>query len=93
MITLSRFIEDTGGGEGQGWSQFWLIKDGVQVAWAIIDHGRNYIDQVFVDEEWRKHGFASLLYDYIEFTMKVKLVPSGQLSSDGECFWKSRGLK
>lgn len=53
-----------------------------------------YEDSAFrglaVDDDFRRLGVATALYDYAEKLLGYKLRPSDNLEPDGEAFWKAR---
>ena len=61
-----------------------------RIGFADIDHGKTEISFVNINEEYRRKGVSSFLYDYIEKDLDRKLKPSEDLLDDGEAFWKAR---
>jgi hypothetical protein len=64
-----------------------------RIGFADIDRGKTEISFVNINEEYRRKGVSSFLYDYIENDVGYKLKPSLDLLEDGEAFWKSRNKK
>lgn len=61
-----------------------------RIGFADIDHGKTEISFVNINEEYRRKGVSSFLYDYIEKDLGRKLKPSADLLDGGEAFWKNR---
>lgn len=57
---------------------------------ARYDPKLKVIDDISIDEKYRRQGLATYLYDYIEQDQKVKLKPSDYLLEPGKEFWKAR---
>ena len=64
-----------------------------RIGFADIDHGKTEISFVNINEEYRRKGVSSFLYDYIEKDLGRKLKPSADLLDDGKAFWKTRPKK
>jgi len=76
--------------EEENWSDFKVWRDGQIIGRASIDHGKNYIDDVFLYEQYRGKGYRKILYDHIEKVLGIKLVPSSRLGPEGVKFWERR---
>jgi GNAT superfamily N-acetyltransferase len=61
-----------------------------QVAYALAELDFSNVNDVLVDEELRRRGIATALYDYIEREVGHKLRPSRVRYADGREFWKAR---
>lgn len=64
-----------------------------RIGFADIDHGKTEISFVNINEEYRRKGVSSFLYDYIEKDLGRKLKPSADLLDDGEAFWEARSKR
>lgn len=64
-----------------------------RIGFADIDRGKSEISFVNINEEYRRKGVSSFLYDYIEKDLGHKLKPSADLLDDGEAFWKARNRR
>lgn len=61
-----------------------------QIGYVEIIKGTNFIEDVVINEEFRRKGLANYLYNYIEKDLKIKLRPSSVQLEDGKAFWKAR---
>lgn len=61
-----------------------------QIGYVEIIKGTNFIEDVVINEEFRRKGLANYLYNYIEKDLKIKLRPSSVQLDDGKAFWKAR---
>jgi GNAT superfamily N-acetyltransferase len=64
-----------------------------QVAYALVELDFTSVNDVLVDEDLRRRGIATALYDHIENVCGVKLRPSRVRYADGRAFWKTRELQ
>ena len=61
-----------------------------RIGYVLIRRDQGYVRDVEIDEEYRRKGLASFVYDHIEKDLKIKLRPSSNQLEDGEAFWKNR---
>lgn len=61
-----------------------------RIGYVLIRRDDGHVRDVEIDEEYRRKGLASFVYDYIEKDLKIKLRPSNNQLEDGFQFWKSR---
>lgn len=61
-----------------------------QIGYAEIFINNNYIEDIEIDEEFRRKGIANFIYSHIENDLKKSLVPSSVQLEDGKKFWKNR---
>jgi hypothetical protein len=61
-----------------------------QIGYVEIIKGTNFIEDIVINEEFRRKGLANYLYNYIEKDLKIKLRPSSVQLEDGKAFWKAR---
>lgn len=61
-----------------------------RIGYVLIKRDQGYVRDVEIDEEYRRKGLASFVYDHIEKDLKIKLRPSSNQLEDGEAFWKNR---
>ena len=64
-----------------------------RIGFADIDNGKTEISFVNINEEYRRKGVSTFLYDYIEKDLGRKLKPSLDLLDDGDKFWKNRNKR
>jgi GNAT superfamily N-acetyltransferase len=69
---------------------FCVYNDSGQVAYALAELDFSSVNDVLVDEDLRRRGIATALYDYIEREVGHKLRPSRVRYDDGRKFWKAR---
>lgn len=82
-LTVKKFFPDYG-------TMYEVYLGKRRIGFADIDHGKTEISFVNINEEYRRKGVSSFLYDYIEKDLGRKLKPSADLLEDGEAFWKAR---
>lgn len=82
-LTVKKFFPDYG-------TMYEVYLGKRRIGFADIDHGKTEISFVNINEEYRRKGVSSFLYDYIEKDLGRKLKPSADLLDDGEAFWKAR---
>jgi hypothetical protein len=73
-----------------------LIEDanGNEVGKAQLSSDGNYLDNIRIDEKYRRKGLASNLYDFIELRKNIKLEPSpNKQSKEAKLLWDKRNLK
>ncbi len=61
-----------------------------KIGCAELVKGQNYVDDVFISENFRRKGVTTFLYNYIEKDLKIKLKSSKLLQKDGLKFWDNR---
>ena len=61
-----------------------------RIGYVLIRRDQGHVRDVEIDEEYRRKGLASFVYDYIEKDLKIKLRPSFNQLDDGIAFWKNR---
>lgn len=59
------------------------------VGYFKLTKGYNYIDNMHVIEKYKRRGLATFMHKYIEKDLGIKIVPSEDLTDDGEEFYKS----
>ena len=64
-----------------------------RIGFVVVRRNDDYVLNVDIDEEYRRKGLASFVYDYIEKDLNIKLRPSFNQLDDGVAFWKSRSKK
>jgi GNAT superfamily N-acetyltransferase len=64
-----------------------------QVAYALVELDFTSVNDVLVDEDLRRRGIATALYDHIEREVGHKLRPHHVRYADGRAFWKARELQ
>lgn len=64
-----------------------------QIGYAEILSNQNHIEDIEIDEEFRRKGIATYIYNYIERDLGKFLIPSSEQLEDGKQFWKSRFKK
>ena len=65
-------------------------ENGNKVAHADVVAAKKRVMSVGVDQEHRRKGIASALYNHIEKHQGFKLEPNWAQTPDGEALWKSR---
>ena len=85
-LTVKKSFPDYG-------TMYEVYLDKRRIGFADIDHGKTEISFVNINEEYRRKGVSSFLYDYIEKDLGRKLKPSADLLDDGEAFWKTRNKR
>lgn len=48
------------------------------------------MEDVKLDEKFRRKGIINFIYDYIEDDLSIILIPSTDQSEDAKAFWKNR---
>lgn len=66
----------------------WFDDNHIGSAW--YKKKTNSIDSIEIDEDFRRKGLATFLYNYIENDLNIKLQPDKVQTQDGKVFWKSR---
>ena len=61
------------------------------IGMASIKIGDNN-SHIEINKAYQRKGLATLLYNFIEKDLKIKLKPSNDQTSNGKKFWKSRKL-
>ncbi len=64
--------------------------NGHTIGSAQIPYEDSAFRGIVVDEDFRRLGVATALYNYAEKLFGFKLTPSDTLEPDGEAFWKAR---
>lgn len=85
-LTVKKFFPDYG-------TMYEVYLGKRRIGFADIDHGKTEISFVNINEEYRRKGVSSFLYDYIEKDLGRKLKPSADLLDDGDKFWKARNKR
>lgn len=62
----------------------------ILIGYVIIDNDNNQVEMIKIEEEFRRRGLATYLYNYIEKDLKIKLEPNDDQLPDGKAFWKNR---
>lgn len=61
-----------------------------KIGYVELIEGSNSVEDIEINEEYRRKGVATYLYNYIEKDLKIKLHPNSIQLEDGEAFWKAR---
>jgi hypothetical protein len=70
---------------------FSIEKDGNEIGRATLDEKGNFLTNIRIDENYRRMGLGSKLYDYIEQQANIKLKPSPiKQSKAAENLWEKR---
>jgi hypothetical protein len=70
---------------------FSIEKNGNEIGRATLDEKGNFLTNIRIDENYRRMGLGSKLYDYIEQQANIKLKPSPiKQSKAAENLWKKR---
>lgn len=64
-----------------------------KIGYVEIIEGSDSIEDVLIDEEYRRKGLATYLYNYIEKDLRIKLKPNSIQLEDGIAFWQNRSKK
>jgi hypothetical protein len=74
---------------------FTVEKDGEEIGRATLSNDGNYLENIRINEDYRRQGIATNMYNYIEQQANVKLNPSPVKQSKAvEGLWEKRmGLK
>jgi DNA polymerase III sliding clamp (beta) subunit (PCNA family) len=67
------------------------LSDGTEIGRATLNEKENYLTNIRLDENYRRKGLASNLYDYIEYVIGKKLKPSpDKISKEAQSLWIKR---
>jgi GNAT superfamily N-acetyltransferase len=70
---------------------FTIEKNGEEIGRATLDVDGNYLTNIRVDEDYRRQGLGTIMYDYIEQQSNIKLQPSpSKQSKAAEQLWVKR---
>jgi hypothetical protein len=70
---------------------FTIEKDGQEIGRATLDVDGNYLTNIRIDENYRRQGLGTVMYDYIENQANIKLKPSpAKQSKAAEQLWVKR---
>lgn len=60
------------------------------IGYVELLSNNNYIEDIEIDENFRRKGLATYVYNYIEKDLGKFLIPSAEQLEDGKKFWKNR---
>lgn len=69
-----------------------IERNGKTVGFANLmleDEASGYVDDLWVEQSWRRLGIATAIYNHIE-EAGITLRPSDHLDIDGALFWEDR---
>jgi ribosomal protein S18 acetylase RimI-like enzyme len=70
---------------------FTIEKNGEEIGRATLSNDGNYLENIRINEEYRRQGLATKMYDYIEQQANIKLQPSPvKQSKAAKELWKKR---
>ena len=73
--------------------KYHVYYDNKEIGYFKLTEGYNFIDNMRVDEKFQHRGLATFMHDYIEQDLGIKIIPSEDLTDDGEEFYKFRSKK
>lgn len=59
-----------------------------EIGYFKLTEGYNFIDNMHIRKEFRRKGLATFMHNYIENDLGIKIIPSEDLTDDGEEFYK-----
>ena len=77
--------------DGSGIS-FRIVRNGRVIGSAVLfmdDASSGYVDEIWIEQSWRRLGIATAVYDHIE-NNGISLRPSEHMTGEGLMFWENR---